>query len=332
MSFEEETGRDIYFAQLNKELSELLDPETGMLSCKFYRKIPCPLCEEKENEKLFVRAGYTFVRCLDCGLVYVNPQVLPEIIHNTYHNDISSTELWMKVLLNQKDIDWRMDYFKDILAKIENHTQRGKILDVGCALGYFLKIAKDSGWETVGLELSQIGSKHAKEKFNLKVINKTVEEASFSPNTFDAISMIGVLEHLPNPLQLLRQCMRILKPEGVILVVVPNMYSLLNMVLRDKSLTFDGRNHLVHFSKDTLQKCFSLSGFEIVFNDTLLTGIHNLAKYIQFLDPHGNVDRTDFIPEVFRSLMANNGNRNNLEKFVLSNGLGLRLRMIGRKP
>jgi SAM-dependent methyltransferase len=166
---------------------------------------------------------------------------------------------------------------------------------------------------------------------NLEVINKTVDEAAFSPNSFDAISIIGVLEHVPNPLELLAQCFEIVRPGGVITVVVPNMYSLLNMMQKGKSATYDGRNHLIHFSMDTLRKCFNRVGLEVVFEDTLLTGIQKVIQHIQFINPSNDDQRVDFIPEPFRSLITTQSGTVNIERFILSHGFGLRLRMLGRK-
>lgn len=331
MSFEKETGRDIYFKQLERELEELVDPNTGLLSTKFSKLVSCSLCNESEYEKLFVKRGYTYVRCCGCGFVYANPQVLPYIVENAYRADHSSTELWMKVLLNEKEFEWREKYFKNILSEIESFVKKGNILDIGCAVGHFLKFAKDSGWETVGLELSEIGAKYAIEKLGLNVLRKTLKDSGFNHNSFDAITMLGVLEHVVDPFEMLKEAVEVVKPGGGIVVVVPNLYCLLNMTLREKSVTFDGRNHLNFFSMDTLKICFEKAGLEVILEDTLLAGLNNMVKYFQFMDPYGDDKRTNFLPESIRSLVTTDERNKKLERFILDNGLGLRLRMIGRK-
>ena len=113
MSFESETGRDVYFKQLEKELAELIDPSTGLLDRKYSQWVPCPMCKGKQHDELFVKRGYTFVRCKSCDLVFSNPQVTPVVVNNVYRNELSSTELWMKVLMNQNEGTWRQHYNKE---------------------------------------------------------------------------------------------------------------------------------------------------------------------------------------------------------------------------
>lgn len=330
MSFEKETGRDIYFAQLEKELDELVDKRTGLLSNAYSREIPCPLCKNGRYEQLFIKRGYTFVRCLECGLIYSNPQVLPDITVGAYTKGHSSSELWMKILLNEKETAWRAGYFSDIAEKIEKFASRGRILDVGCAVGHFLTIARERGWDVTGLELSETGSRYCREVLGLPVLNTRVQESGLEGNSFDAISLLGVLEHVPDPCELISACSNLLKKDGVIVAVVPNVYSLANMILREKSVTFDGRNHLLYFSQQTLKKLFHKQGMEVVFSDTLLTGIDNIRRYLQYIDPYAADQRTEFLPDFVYSQIASPENKAELEKFILANDLGLRLRIIAR--
>ena len=81
-----------YFAQQERELKRLIDPKTGLLSKKFSRIISCPSCKTKKYEKIFVKRGYTFVRCKKCGLVYTNPQVKNELVENFYSGKKSKAE------------------------------------------------------------------------------------------------------------------------------------------------------------------------------------------------------------------------------------------------
>ena len=81
--------RKKYFLQQEKELKSLLDKKTGLLSKNFSKKIPCPTCKSKDFEKIFIKRGYTFVRCSKCGLVYTNPQVQNKLVENSYSGKIN---------------------------------------------------------------------------------------------------------------------------------------------------------------------------------------------------------------------------------------------------
>ena len=330
MSFEKKTGRDIYFAQLEKELFELIDKKTGLLSLEYSKEVPCPICKSDVYEKIFTKRGYTFVRCLSCGMIFSNPQVLPDIVLNTYKKGLSSTELWMKVLSNQEERLWRIIYFEDILKKIELFFEPARLLDIGCAVGQFLMIAKNRGWKVSGLEYSQTGYEYCKNKLGLNVFCKPAKEIGIEENSFEAISLLGVLEHVTDPLGVLSEYKHLLTDNGVIAVVVPNVYSIANMILREKSTTFDGRNHLLYFSEKTLKNLFKNIGMEVVYSDTVLTGLTNIVKYFQYIDPYADDDRTEFLPPFFLTNIETSEKRLNLENQIIKNNLGLRLRMIAR--
>src|SRR5204862_7311343 len=84
VSLDQETGRDRYFAAREAELAGLLDPETGRLAEHLAQTIDCPLCEGSAHTPLFEKQGFTFVRCEDCRLVFVNPQVRQEDVLDEY--------------------------------------------------------------------------------------------------------------------------------------------------------------------------------------------------------------------------------------------------------
>ncbi|MBI5557291.1 MAG: methyltransferase domain-containing protein [Deltaproteobacteria bacterium] len=335
MSFEKDTLRDVYFVQQEKELLELVDPDTGMLSSRYSQLIPCPICESNRHSVVFIKRGYTFVRCEECELVFVNPQVLPDIVEGAYSGQkgipaSTSTDLWMEILLNEKEAAWRSEYFSSILSFIEKfQPQKSHLLDIGCGVGHFLSIARQNGWQTTGLELSEKGSAHCK-KNGLTVFQKTIEEVALSADTFDVVTLLGVLEHMVDPKRTLANAVRVMKPGGVISVVVPNVYSLLAMILREKAVTFDGREHMIFFSADTLQKIFQKVGLEVLHCDTVLTGIHNIMKYMQFFDPYGENQGCHFLPEGIRHFCQPQGQLL-LEDWILKNNLGLRLRIFGRR-
>lgn len=330
MTFEKETKRDIYFKQLDKELRELIDPETGELSKVVSKEIPCPLCNSERYNLIFKKRGYSFVRCNECGLVFANPQVLKEKVEKLYKLS-QSNELWMEVLLSSPEIKWRKLYFEENLKFLERYFKKGKLLDIGCAIGQFMKIAKEGRWEVTGLELSDKAYKYVKETLGLSVLKCTLEQSGFEKEKFAVITMFGLLEHLPNPKQFLTEVRRVTKIGGGIIVIVPNVYSLLTMFLREKSVTFDGRNHLIYFSMDTLERLFQETGFKVLYKDTVLTGLENVLKYVQFFDPYGGDKGYKFISDRLRKSIVNEKSRKSIESLILKYNLGLRIRMIGQR-
>lgn len=328
-SFEKRTGRDRYFAALDREIAELLDPATGMLSAEYSLHVPCGVCGADCPERIFVKRGYTFVRCLACGHIYSNPQVKASVVAETYAHS-EANELWTEVLLSPANQEWQIPYFEEALDIIERHADRGTALDVGCSIGLFMEVAVARGWSAVGLELGERAAAHALSR-GLDVRRRFLHEADLEPASLDAITAFSLMEHLNDPNELVAQARGLLKPGGVFMAISPNAYSLASMMLREKMPTFDGRNHLQYYTPDSLRLLFERNGFEVVHLDTVLSALDNIRRYVDYQDPHGDAPLTTFPPPHVQALLAGD-RRGEVEDFLSANDLGLRLRILARRP
>ena len=96
------------------------------------------------------------------------------------------------------------------------------LLDVGCGIGTFLQQAEQDGWKVAGLELSPSVAVFAREHNGLQVDSFSIEsDTSFSPGSFDVITMFGVIEHLANPSGAIKECTRLLRPNGILILQTP---------------------------------------------------------------------------------------------------------------
>jgi len=139
----------------------------------------------------------------------------------------------------------------------------GRVLDVGCGRGVLLEEFRRRGWEIHGTELSEQAASYARQTLKIPVEIGTLETLHFPANQFDAITLWHVLEHVANPRTVLAQINRILKPDGVLLVAVPNFGSLEARVSKDKWFHLDVPRHVTHFSQATLENALNESGFEV---------------------------------------------------------------------
>jgi ubiquinone/menaquinone biosynthesis C-methylase UbiE len=119
----------------------------------------------------------------------------------------------------------RLGLFRKVLLQLDKEvkTKSRRLLDVGCGQGHFLKMAQDAGWQVEGVELAKSVCDYAQKNFGIGVINKNLEEANFGQNFFDCITLWNVLDHLLDPLVTLKEVKRILKPQGILLIRVPNV-------------------------------------------------------------------------------------------------------------
>lgn len=241
--------------------------------------ISCPLCKSKKYRVLYKSTltrrdlslkkitenlknsldDYTkhaqIVKCINCSLVYTNPI-----------EDIK------KMLIGYEDVvdyeylqteRYRRSLLLSHLKKIEQLSDPGKILDIGCFVGYFLELAKSRGWEAEGIEPSKWAIKEAKKR-NMKIVGKTIEDISEKFSIYDAVTMWDVIEHLPNPQETMRLIKRLIKKNGIVAIGTPNIDSIFARIMGAKC-PFLIRMHLVIYSPKTLRKLFENNGFKVIY-------------------------------------------------------------------
>jgi SAM-dependent methyltransferase len=295
VSIDQETGRDRYFAARDAELAALLDPETGRLAEALAQTIDCPLCGGADHKRLFEKQGFTFVRCADCRLVFVNPQVRENVVLSEYRT-AETNDLWFDVLTSERQLALDREKFADILDLLEPYKGEGRLLDVGCSIGLFLDLARSRGWDGVGIEFAPRALAYAREQYGLEVLDVPLEEAGFEDESFDAVGLLSVLEHTNEPRRMLGDVARVLRPGGAVYVVVPNVESLACRVLHERARTFDGRNHLVYFSPATLRDCFDRSGFDVPYLGTTVSSAAAIAEHLAYEEPYSGAEPADEVP------------------------------------
>ncbi|MDR6969455.1 2-polyprenyl-3-methyl-5-hydroxy-6-metoxy-1,4-benzoquinol methylase [Flavobacterium arsenatis] len=132
------------------------------------------------------------------------------------------------------------------------HPQKGRLLDIGAGTGDFLAFAKTKGWDTTGIEPSE----KAKSIALKKGVSFSDSTQVLENNSFDVITMWHVLEHVPNLEKQIKELKRLLKPEGTIIIAVPNFRSFDAKYYRRFWAGFDAPRHLWHFSKKAIKLLF----------------------------------------------------------------------------
>lgn len=146
-------------------------------------------------------------------------------------------------------------YVKNIALKSKlnliNSLQpaKGRILDIGAGTGDFLSVAKQNGWQTIGVEPSEKARAIASSK-GVGFVNET---ASLENHSFDVISMWHVLEHVPNLDEQIKELKRLLKPNGSLIIAVPNFKSYDAQHYKTFWAAYDVPIHFWHFSKNAIK-------------------------------------------------------------------------------
>ena len=142
--------------------------------------------------------------------------------------------------------------------------RRGKLLEVGCFTGTFLNRIRSDGWEVTGLEPFRPVAEYARSKHNLDIIEGVLPEPRLRTSHYDAVMMLHVIEHLPDPTDNLRELRRVLKPGGVLVIETPRFNSLSFKILgrRERSIQ-NCSGHIYFFTEQTLLQMLKQNGFDV---------------------------------------------------------------------
>jgi 2-polyprenyl-3-methyl-5-hydroxy-6-metoxy-1,4-benzoquinol methylase len=183
-------------------------------------------------------------------------------------------------------------------------NERGKLLDVGCGSGAFLALMRDLGWVVQGIEPDSQAATFARRQFNLEVFEGVLEQAGFADNSFDAVHVSHVVEHVYDPARLLRECRRVLRPTGKLIVTTPNINSLGHRVFGEAWRGLEPPRHLYVFSPDALEACASGLGFTVEKITTITRmarGIWYASRLIQKMNRDGQARNS--VRDYFESYM-----------------------------
>ncbi len=227
----------------------------------------CPLCDADNYTKLDSDRGLSVVRCKECELIYTNPRA-----KNAEQNYFGETETYYneaRLIFKGKKPHHRDRNYVYELEKISAIKAKGKLLDVGTNMGFFLRKARDFGYEVEGIEPAPSLSEIARKNWKLKIHTSYLEAAGLPNNNYDIITLIDVFEHVTNPKALLAKCNDLLKDEGIIVIKVPNgdynhFKMKLGRLLRKGSNMdiWDCCEHVVHYTPQTFRKMVSSCGLK----------------------------------------------------------------------
>jgi len=217
----------------------------------------CNLCGKADTTFITKQNSFKVVQCNLCGFVYVNPRpkltAMKDFYIDYHRNRIGDPHLWKPYM--------QKIFTKSATLLQRLYPQKGRLLDIGCGYGFFVEEAIKRGWQAEGIDLSEDCVAFAKKRG--QNVTLALPEDIKEKNSFDAITMFYVLEHLPDPLSTLRTVKKLLKPGGVLLLRVPHTTPIVKLLkpMKIKNNLFDPPFHLCDFSPDTIGKILKKAGF-----------------------------------------------------------------------
>ena len=255
--------------------------------------VHCPMgcLQHDENvltghDRLYDSAGeYNIVACQQCGLMRTNPRPTPETIGYYYPDDYGPYK-GTKIISEsseQKPSFWKQLAKSLIKFNTENvpEMKPGSMLEIGCASGGFLHKMANKGWQVKGIEFSETAAETARSS-GYVVKTGSVESVSDFDETFDLAVGWMVVEHLHQPIEALEKLARWTKPEGWLVISVPNAGALEFRLFKDKWYDLHLPNHLYHFSPQTLEQLLEKSGWKMkkVFHQRVISSQMGSLGYV----------------------------------------------------
>lgn len=230
--------------------------------------LACNLCHATDYTVLFAPGEaqvHQVVRCAGCGLMYANPREASDLDDiESWPDDPSFDVARERPQRYEKEVLQVRDHATTRARLAALHPGRGRLVEVGSSMGLLLQAFASDGWDVLGVEPDRNAWRHAVERLGLRCLNGTLEGARLPDASADAVVMLHVIEHLPDPSATLREIHRVLRPGGHLVLETPRYDTLAFRLLgrRERSLSCDG--HIYFFTTETLLRACRAAGFERV--------------------------------------------------------------------
>lgn len=228
---------------------------------------PCPTCGSGRAHLKFVKDGYDMQCCDDCGTLFVGRD--PETIdfqalygegYYTGAADAVFADYVGQQALRRAHARRKLWMLRNLPPRL---PRQGRLLDVGCAAGFFLAEAR-AFYEVQGVELSAWSSAFARERLSLPVFTGTLQQAALPANHFDVVTLWDVIEHVPDPVPLLIDAARVLRQDGRLVLTTGDWGSAYAVARGQDWHLMAPPWHLTMFTRETMTRAGQRAGLRML--------------------------------------------------------------------
>ncbi len=213
----------------------------------------CSLCGNI-HLKPIVTVHWSIKKCLSCGLVQASPLPSQKQVEAFYQGDLTKN---YQPYLSQLTIHHQ--YFQKRIREINQKIPQGRLLDIGCALGPLLEVAKKAGYQTLGIDSSQYAVNYCQ---RLGLNAQRIDWSNIKgENNFDIITCFDTIEHELRPLSMVKKTHSLLKAGGLAVFTTPNHNNLAQALMGRFWPGYRHPEHLYFFTPVTLKLLFEKAGF-----------------------------------------------------------------------
>jgi 2-polyprenyl-3-methyl-5-hydroxy-6-metoxy-1,4-benzoquinol methylase len=225
----------------------------------------CVVCAASGKGRFLFHTSRRILQCCECGLVYAEPRSAPHEFSESQSRDYSEDYYrggpYSDYLADREAIQRNAPR---VLAELEQMVEGRRLLDVGCATGFFLDAARSRGWTVHGLEVSEYASSYARRELNLQVETGSVVSPTERLGQFDVVTLWDTIEHLDRPDLALANIRKLLVTGGVLVFSTGDYDSALRRATGKRWRLFADPTHNFFFNERVLRLMLEREGFEVV--------------------------------------------------------------------
>ncbi len=228
----------------------------------------CYLCANKNISVIRSKLRHAIIRkvlkCHECGLVFLEPK--KENLGDFYNRNYRKlyTPILNKACPSREIFNIYLPFQQKRIARFKHLlNEHSRILEIGCSTGHFLYAVKKHVKECVGIEINAKNAAFARKKCKVKVFSSPLKDTSLPKNYFDVIFLFETLEHMNDPIELLKTAAGFIKPQGSICIQVPNRRDALLSMYKLKSYAnfYYREPHIYYFSAQSLLMLACKAGY-----------------------------------------------------------------------
>jgi len=224
----------------------------------------CIICGGSRRLPMMEQDGYTVFQCGNCGLGVLDPRPSHEELGLLYEKEYFDSQYRAGLRADSPEMKRRISQEGHRIAFFRKFKRNGHIVDIGCGMGYFLFAARQFGYTVTGVDISDHASSYIRDELKIAMKTGHIEIIDFPEHSIDVITMWHFLEHTDDPRRYIDQVSRWLKPDGLLVVDVPNYEGTDAQKIGQDWVGWQLPYHLYHFTPDTLARLLSQHGFDII--------------------------------------------------------------------
>ncbi len=249
--------------------------------------VACPLCGSSDHADMPVEHAPGIRRCRACGFIFA-PEIQSEDarLYDSSFGDTNVHPTYEK--RGGKYVVRNRARLEALLDRLEPFRKTGRILDVGCSAAFFLSVAKERGWQPQGVEIARWAADFSRNELGIEVFNGLLQDAGFPSDHFDVVFSSHVMEHIGQPLVLLAEMARVLRPGGAHVTVAPTQFASPSWRLARRFTGDPPPIHASFYTRGTFAAFLKKAGLRVesIRCNVELTRLRDLARSAESSSQH----------------------------------------------